>query len=86
MEGYLEIFMSLLHNFFDGFAIGVGFGTRDANEYVPILVAVFTHAIPRELGDIAILMKAGFDDCQTKVLAGLPKVTILIGCAVGLGL
>jgi zinc transporter ZupT len=30
-EGYLEIFMSFVHNFFDGFAIGVGFGTRDSN-------------------------------------------------------
>lgn len=85
-EGYLEIFTSFIHNFFDGFALGVGFGTRDGNEYIPILVAVYTHAVPRELGDIAILIKSGFDDCQTTTWSAIPKVMIIPGIAAGVGL
>jgi len=45
-SGYLIMFSELIHNFFDGFAIGVGFASKDPDQYIPVLVAVFAHEIP----------------------------------------
>ena len=42
-SGYLIMVSELIHNFFDGFAIGVGFASRNADQYVPVIIAVFAH-------------------------------------------
>ena len=41
----------------DGLAIGVAFATGKSEEFIPVLIAVICHEIPREMGDVAILMK-----------------------------
>ena len=38
---------SLIHNFIDGLAIGVAFSTGKAEEFVPVLIAIICHEIPR---------------------------------------
>jgi len=45
-SGYLIFVSSLIHNFFDGFAIGVGFASRQRQQYIPVVVAIFAHEIP----------------------------------------
>jgi len=45
-SGYLVFVSGLIHNFFDGFAIGVGFASRQEEQYVPVVVAIFAHEIP----------------------------------------
>lgn len=47
-----------LHNFTDGMAIGAAFAENIAGGFSTSL-AVFCHELPHELGDFAILMKAG---------------------------
>jgi len=45
-SGYLVFVSSFIHNFFDGFAIGVGFASRQKTQYVSVVVAIFAHEIP----------------------------------------
>lgn len=45
--GYLNLISSLIHNFIDGLAIGVAFSTGITAEFVPVLVAIIVHEIPR---------------------------------------
>lgn len=45
--GYLNILSSFIHNFFDGFAIGAAFASRHKSQYIPTLIAVYAHEIPR---------------------------------------
>ena len=44
----------------DGLAIGIAFSTGNPDDFVPVLVAVICHEIPREMGDVAILLKNEF--------------------------
>jgi zinc transporter ZupT len=45
--GYMNLLGSLIHNSMDGLALGVGFATGDPKIFVPILVAIIVHEIPR---------------------------------------
>jgi zinc and cadmium transporter len=76
----------LIHNFFDGFAIGVGFASRDADQYVPVIIAVFAHEIPSEMGNVGILLKSKFNNCQTIGCNAFINTTALLGVLLGLGL
>lgn len=59
--GYLNLISSLLHNFIDGLAIGIAFNLGNPNEFIPITVGIIAHEIPREMGDVAILLKSKFN-------------------------
>jgi len=41
--GYLNLISSFIHNFFDGFAVGVGFASRDPHIFIPVVVAILAH-------------------------------------------
>lgn len=84
--GYLNLISSFIHNFFDGLAVGVAFATKEKEKYVSVLIAVFAHEIPREMGDVGILMKNNFDSCQTILWNALINMISLVGVAVGLAL
>ena len=76
----------LIHNFFDGFAIGVGFASRDPDQFIPVIVAVFAHEIPSEMGNVGILLKNKFTNFQTIFCNAFINSTALIGVVLGLGL
>ena len=46
-SGYLNLLGSLVHNCIDGLALGVAFSTGDSKVFVPVLVAIIAHEIPR---------------------------------------
>ncbi|KAG8558603.1 hypothetical protein GDO81_017060 [Engystomops pustulosus] len=75
-----------MHNFSDGLAIGAAF-SAGLTGGISTSVAVFCHELPHELGDFAVLLKAGMTVKQAIVYnllsAMLAYVGMLIGTAVG---
>jgi zinc transporter ZupT len=47
---------SFLHNFLDGLAIGMLFGTGNYASAVTTLIAIIIHEIGHEIGDVSILL------------------------------
>ncbi len=82
----MNLLSSFIHNFFDGFAIGVAFGTRDSNIYMPVVIAIIAHEIPREMGDVGILIKSGFTSYQTVIWNGVINFMSLAGVIPGLAI
>jgi zinc and cadmium transporter len=82
--GYMNLVGSLIHNFMDGLTIGLGFATGDKYVYIPIVIAVFAHEIPRELGDVAILLESKFNNKQTIISNGVINLISIIGAIIGL--
>lgn len=85
-SGYLNLLGSLVHNFIDGLALGVAFSTGDSEVFVPVLVAIIAHEIPRELGDVAILLKSSFTEKQTILCNGTINLISILGCIIGLAI
>ncbi|OCT63835.1 zinc transporter ZIP10 [Xenopus laevis] len=75
-----------MHNFSDGLAIGAAFSAGITGG-ISTSVAVFCHELPHELGDFAVLLKAGMTVNQAIVYnllsAMMAYVGMLIGTAVG---
>ncbi|KAI7808931.1 zinc transporter ZIP10 [Triplophysa rosa] len=75
-----------MHNFSDGLAIGAAFSANITGG-ISTSVAVFCHELPHELGDFAVLLKAGMSVKQAiayNVLSALMAyIGMVIGTAVG---
>ena len=56
----MNLISSLLHNFVDGLAVGVAFSLGNPREFIGVTVGIIAHEIPREMGDVAILLKSRF--------------------------
>uniref|UniRef100_A0A1B0BAA6 EF-hand domain-containing protein n=1 Tax=Glossina palpalis gambiensis TaxID=67801 RepID=A0A1B0BAA6_9MUSC len=72
-----------LHNFTDGMAIGAAFAENIAGGFSTSL-AVFCHELPHELGDFAILMKAGMSVKSAVYYNLLTGVLSFIGMIFGI--
>nr|XP_009862239.1 zinc transporter ZIP10 [Ciona intestinalis] len=72
-----------LHNFSDGLAIGAAFSSSIAAGLGTSL-AVFCHELPHELGDFAILIKAGMSIKKAILYNGLCACMAFIGAILGL--
>lgn len=59
VAGYLNLAADAAHNFTDGLLLG-GAYTKGFWTGVPTTLAILMHEVPHEVGDIAILMQAGF--------------------------
>ncbi|XP_021373031.1 zinc transporter ZIP10-like [Mizuhopecten yessoensis] len=75
-----------IHNFCDGLAIGAAFSNSITGGF-STSVAVFCHELPHEIGDFAVLLRAGMTvkqavmyNCVSSILA---LVGMIIGVAVG---
>ncbi|KAF5297903.1 hypothetical protein FQA39_LY11888 [Lamprigera yunnana] len=75
-----------IHNFTDGLAIGAAFSGSIAGGF-STAVAVFCHELPHELGDFAMLLKAGMSIKQALFYNFLSSILCLMGniCGVWLG-
>ncbi|KAJ7345510.1 hypothetical protein JRQ81_001460 [Phrynocephalus forsythii] len=75
-----------IHNFSDGLAIGAAF-SAGLTGGISTSIAVFCHELPHELGDFAVLLKAGMTVKQAIVYnllsAMMAYVGMFIGTAVG---
>lgn len=72
-----------LHNFTDGMAIGAAFSNNIAGG-LSTAVAVFCHELPHELGDFAVLLKAGMSAKQAVYYNILSSVLSFVGMCVGI--
>ncbi|XP_077411651.1 zinc transporter ZIP6 [Vanacampus margaritifer] len=72
-----------LHNFSDGLAIGAAF-SEGLSSGLSTSVAVFCHELPHELGDFAVLLKAGMTVRQAALYNLLSATTAYLGMATGI--
>lgn len=71
-----------LHNFADGLAIGTAFGANLGGG-VSTAVAVFCHELPHEIGDFAVLLKAGMSAKQAVFYNFLSSILCFVGMSLG---
>lgn len=67
-----------LHNFVDGVAIAVAFGSS-INLGIATSIAVITHEVPQEVGDFAILLESGYAKSRALWLNALSSLAALPG-------
>ncbi|KAI1889389.1 hypothetical protein AGOR_G00179280 [Albula goreensis] len=72
-----------LHNFSDGLAIGAAF-TEGLSSGLSTSVAVFCHELPHELGDFAVLLKAGMTVKQAILYNMLSAAMAYLGMVTGI--
>ncbi|XP_053482405.1 zinc transporter ZIP10 isoform X1 [Ictalurus furcatus] len=71
-----------MHNFSDGLAIGAAFSANITGG-ISTSVAVFCHELPHELGDFAVLLKAGMTVKQAIVYNLLSALMAYFGMVIG---
>uniref|UniRef100_A0A4W6FVM7 Solute carrier family 39 member 10 n=1 Tax=Lates calcarifer TaxID=8187 RepID=A0A4W6FVM7_LATCA len=71
-----------MHNFSDGLAIGAAF-SANLTGGISTSVAVFCHELPHELGDFAVLLKAGMSVKQAIVYNLLSALMAYVGMLIG---
>ncbi|XP_078586580.1 uncharacterized protein LOC144868327 isoform X2 [Branchiostoma floridae x Branchiostoma japonicum] len=74
-----------LHNFSDGMAIGAAFASGIPGG-VSTSIAVFCHELPHELGDFALLIRAGMSVKQAILYNLMSACICYIGLLIGLGI
>lgn len=72
-----------LHNFTDGMALGAAFSNNIAGG-CSTAVAVFCHELPHELGDFAVLLKAGMSAKQAIYYNLMSSILCFIGMCLGI--
>ena len=80
------ILSEVIHLLLTGIGLGVSFASKDKDEFVPLLIAVYAHEIPCAIGCVGILLKAKFSNCQTVVFNTLINVSCFIGVLIGMGI
>ncbi|XP_059499569.1 zinc transporter ZIP10-like [Stegostoma tigrinum] len=73
------------HNFTDGLAIGAAFSTGISGG-LSTAIAVFCHELPHELGDFAVLLRAGLTLRQVVVFNLVSALVSYLGLAVGIAI
>ncbi|KAI8497048.1 hypothetical protein Bbelb_249970 [Branchiostoma belcheri] len=74
-----------LHNFADGVTIGAAFAAS-LTAGLSTSIAVFCHELPHELGDFAILLKAGMSFKHAITYNLVSGIISFVGMAVGVGM
>lgn len=72
-----------LHNFTDGMAIGAAFSNSITGGF-STAIAVFCHELPHELGDFAVLLKAGMSAKKAAYYNILSSVLSFFGMVIGI--
>jgi len=80
---WMVIFGDGLHNFADGLAIGTAY-TQGTVFGIANSVAIFCHELPHELGDFAMLLKAGMTVKQAAFYNFVSSLTAFLGMIVGI--
>ncbi|XP_062590104.1 zinc transporter ZIP10-like [Saccostrea cucullata] len=79
---WMVIFGDGIHNFCDGLAIGSAFAASMTGG-ISTTIAVFCHELPHEIGDFAVLLKAGMKPKQAIVYNVVSSVLAFCGMLIG---
>ncbi|XP_041371695.1 zinc transporter ZIP10-like [Gigantopelta aegis] len=74
-----------IHNFSDGLAIGAAFSTSITSGF-STSIAVFCHELPHEIGDFAVLLRAGMSSKHALIYNVVSSILCFFGMFVGIGL
>ncbi|KAH9519073.1 hypothetical protein Btru_009057 [Bulinus truncatus] len=74
-----------IHNFADGLAIGAAFASSITGG-ISTSIAVFCHELPHEIGDFAVLLRAGMTVKQAVVFNCLSSILCLLGMLIGVAI
>ncbi|KAK3786505.1 hypothetical protein RRG08_039152 [Elysia crispata] len=74
-----------IHNFSDGLAIGAAF-TNSITGGFSTSIAVFCHELPHEIGDFAVLLRAGMSAKQAIMYNCLSSILCFLGMLIGVAL
>ena len=83
VAGYLNLAADAAHNFTDGMMLGAAFLTSH-KVGVCTTLAVLCHEVPHEVGDVAILMQAGFSKWRAISCQLCTALAALMGTLVAL--
>lgn len=72
-----------IHNFADGLAMGAAFATNWRTG-IGTTIAIFTHELPHEFGDTAVLLSAGWSTKKVLLFQLLSQATAFIGLYIGI--
>lgn len=82
--GWLCLIGDAVHNFLDGIAIGSTFSIFGVNKGWQVSIAILAEEFPHELGDFAVLMKAGLSIKQAIICNLLSAASCCIGFFLGM--
>lgn len=71
-----------LHNFFDGIAIGVSYGSS-LTVGLSTSIAILCHELPHEIGDFAVLINSGMPIKRAVLYNTLSSILCLLGATTG---
>ncbi|XP_012945688.1 zinc transporter ZIP10 isoform X1 [Aplysia californica] len=74
-----------IHNFSDGLAIGAAFASSITGGF-STSVAVFCHELPHEIGDFAVLLRAGMSAKQAILYNCLSSLLCFLGMLIGVAI
>ncbi|XP_041366659.1 metal cation symporter ZIP8-like [Gigantopelta aegis] len=81
--GWMVLVGDALHNFVDGLSIGAAF-TQNIYTGISVSIAIVCEELPHELGDIAILLHAGFSMKRALLYNFLAALTCCVGLVLGI--
>lgn len=81
--GWMTLLGDGAHNFLDGIAMGATFMHSGMVKGWQITIAILAEEFPHELGDYAVLLKAGLTPCEAIICNVISGLTCLLGFFVG---
>lgn len=84
--GVLSNLASLLHNTFDGLAIGIVFTSRVKSTIISTCLAIFLHELPKEISDAGVLLHSNFEILPVLFWNCINNASGILGAIIGLSL
>lgn len=83
VNGFLSLLADSIHNFTDGLTIAAAWASS-ASAGISTTIAIFIHEIPHELGDYAVLVRAGYTHPQVLKCQFMTACAAFLGTFIGL--
>lgn len=83
VNGVLSLLADAIHNFTDGLTIAAAWA-QSTSAGISTTIAIFVHEIPHELGDYAVLTRAGYTHIQVLKCQFMTAASAFLGTLLGL--